>query len=147
MKREILEYVAKYGMCQQVKVEHQKSAKKLQPLMIPEWKWKDVTMNFVSGLPRGKRGNDGIWVIMNCLTIFALFLIMKMTNWIDKLDKLYVNEIVRLHEVPMLIVSNQNPIFTLCSWPSIQHVLGMKLNLSIIFTLRLMGSQREPSKS
>lgn len=66
MKREILEYVAKYGMCQQVKVEYQKSAKKLQPLMIPEWKWKDVTMNFVSGLPRGKRGNDGIWVIMNC---------------------------------------------------------------------------------
>lgn len=42
MKREILEYVARYGMCQQVKVKHQKSAKKLQPLMIPEWKWKDV---------------------------------------------------------------------------------------------------------
>jgi len=68
MNKEVAEYVAKYGVCQQVKVEHQKPARLLQPLLIPEWKWENITMDFVSELPRGKRGSDAIWVIVNRLT-------------------------------------------------------------------------------
>jgi hypothetical protein len=80
MKKEVAEYVAKYGICQQVKVEHQKLAGLLQPLLIPEWKWKNITMDFVSGLPRGRGGSDAVWVIVDRLTKAAPFLAMKMTD-------------------------------------------------------------------
>jgi hypothetical protein len=133
MKKEVAEYVAKCGICQQVKVEHQKPAGFLQPLLIPEWKWENITMDFVSGLPRGKRGSDAIWVIVDRLTKSALFLAMKMTDSVEKLAKLYVDEVVRLHGVPVSIVSDRDPRFTSRLWPSVQQALGTKLNLSTAF--------------
>lgn len=72
--------------------------------MISEWKWKDITIDFISSLPRGRKGNDAIWVIVNRLTKSTLFLSMKMTNAVDKLAKLYVDKMVRLHGVPVSIV-------------------------------------------
>ena len=57
MKREIAEYVSKCGIRQQVKVEHQRPA---GPLQIPEWKWEMITMDFVSGFPKWRKGNDAI---------------------------------------------------------------------------------------
>jgi hypothetical protein len=120
MKKEVAEYVAKCGICQQVKVEHQKPARFLQPLLIPEWKWENITMDFVSGLPRGKRGSDAIWVIVDRLTKSALFLAMKMTDSVEKLAKLYMDEVVRLHGVPVSIVSDRDPRFTFRLWPSVQ---------------------------
>jgi len=133
MRKEVAGYVAKCSICQQVKVEHRKPAGLLQPLPIPEWKWEMITMDFVSGLPRGKRGNNAIWVIMDRLTKFALFLPVKMTDSVDKLAKIYVNEVVRIHGVPTLIVSDRDPRFTSCLWPSIQRALGTNLSISIAF--------------
>lgn len=60
MKREIVEYMAKYAICQQVKVEHQRPTGPLQPLLIPEWKWELITMDFVFRLPRSKKSNNAI---------------------------------------------------------------------------------------
>jgi hypothetical protein len=119
MRKEVAGYMAKYSICQQVKVEHRKPAGLLQPLPIPEWKWEMITMDFVSGLPRGKKGNDAIWVIVDRLTKSALFLPVKMTDSVDKLAKIYVNKIVRLHGVPTSIVSDRDPRFTSRLWPSI----------------------------
>jgi hypothetical protein len=69
-------------------------------------------MDFVSGLPRGKRGSDVIWVIVDQLTKSTLFLAMKMTNSVEKLAKLYVDEVVRLHGMSVSIVSDRDPRFT-----------------------------------
>jgi len=69
-------------------------------------------MDFVSSLPRGKKANDAIWVIMDRLTKFALFIPVKMMNLVDKVAKIYMNEVVRLHEVPISIVSDRDPRFT-----------------------------------
>ena len=133
MKKEVAKYVAKCVICQQVKVERQKPAKFLQPLSIPEWKWENITMDFVSGLPRGKKRSDAIWVIVDRLTKSALFLAMKMTDSVEKLAKLYVDEVVRLHGVPVSIVSDRDPRFTSRLWPSVQQALGTKLSLSTTF--------------
>jgi hypothetical protein len=89
-----------------VKIEHQRPAGELQPLPIPEWKWENIAMDFVTGLPRGKKGNDDIWVVVDRLTKSALFLPIKMTDPVDKLAKLYVNEVIRLHGVPISMVSD-----------------------------------------
>jgi len=126
-------YVAKCSICQQVKVEHQKLVGLLQPLPIPEWKWEMITMDFVSGLPRGKRGNDAIWVIVDRLTKSALFLPVKMTDLVDRLAKMYVNEVVRLHGVPISIVSDRDLRFTSRLWSSIQRALGTNLSISTAF--------------
>jgi len=66
----------------------------------------------MSRLPRGKKGNEAIWIIVDCLISSAHFLHMKMKDSVDKLTKLYVNEVVRLHGVLVFIVFDQDPIFT-----------------------------------
>jgi len=65
MKRKIVEYMSKCKVCQQIKVEHQKPTGILQPLQIPDWKWKMITMDFMLGFPQWKKGNDAIWVIVD----------------------------------------------------------------------------------
>jgi len=52
MKRDVAEYVALCDVCQRVKAEHQRPAGLLQPMKIPEWKWEEVGMDFIVGLPR-----------------------------------------------------------------------------------------------
>jgi hypothetical protein len=79
-KKEIAEYVSKYEMCQHVKIEHQRPPGELQPLPIPKWKWENIAIDFVTGLPKGKKGNDVIWVVVDRLTKSALFLPTKMTD-------------------------------------------------------------------
>ena len=69
-------------------------------------------MDFVTRLPRGKKGNDAIWVVVDRLTKSTLFLPMKMTDSVDKLTKLYVSKIIRLHGVPVSIISDRDPRFT-----------------------------------
>jgi len=100
MKKKIAEYVSRCGICQQVKI-----AMDLQPLPIPEWKWENIAMDFVTGLPKEKKGNEAIWAVVDRLMKSALFLPTKMTDPVDKLAKLYVNEVIRLHGVPLSIVS------------------------------------------
>jgi hypothetical protein len=104
MKREIADYVSKYGVCQQVKIKHQRLARPLQPLQIPEWKWEMITMDHMSGFPKKRKRNDAIWVIVDRLMKSALFLVIKMTNSIDKLAKIYINKVVRLQEISVSIV-------------------------------------------
>lgn len=112
MKREIAEFVAKCLTCQKVKAEHQKPSGLLQPLEIPEWKWEHITMDFVNGLPKTSRGFDVIWVIVDILTKSSHFLLIQVTYSLDRLAKLYVDEILRLHEIPIGIVSDRDARFT-----------------------------------
>jgi hypothetical protein len=60
MKRSVAEYVAICDTCQRVKAEHQRPAGLLQPLKIPEWKWEEITMDFIVGLPRTQKGYNSI---------------------------------------------------------------------------------------
>src|SRR3954463_7631159 len=109
MKRAVARYVSRCRTCQQVKAEHQRPHGLLQPLEIPQWKWDHITMDFVSGLPRSPNGHDSIWVIVDRLTKCAHFLPVRRTDSLAKLSKLYMHEIVRLHGVPLSIVSDRDP--------------------------------------
>ncbi|KAH9658349.1 Endonuclease [Citrus sinensis] len=116
MKRDIAAFVSRCLVCQQVKIEHQRPAGTLQTLHIPQWKWEHITMDFVSGLPRSRRGCDCIWVIVDRLTKSAHFLARKSTDNVGQLAKLFIKEIVRLHGVPVSIVSDRDPLFTSRFW-------------------------------
>ena len=56
-------------------------------------------MDFVSGFPKGKKGNDAIWVIIDRLMKSVLFLPIKMTDSVNNLAKIYINKVVRLHRI------------------------------------------------
>ncbi|GMP22048.1 hypothetical protein CsSME_00000233 [Camellia sinensis var. sinensis] len=127
MKKEIAEHVSKCLQCQQVKAEHQKPGGLLQPLPIPEWKWEHVTMDFVVGLPRTSRGMDSVWVVVDRLTKSAHFLPVKTTFTAYRLATIYVDEIVRLHGVPVSIVSDRDPKFVSRLWKSLQEAMGTEL--------------------
>ena len=112
MKRDIATYVSKCLTCQLVKAERVRKGGLLQPLKVPEWKWEHITMDFGTGLPKTRKGNDAIWVIVDRLTKSAHFLPIKITDSIDVLSKMYLKEIVRLHGVPVSIVSDRDARFT-----------------------------------
>jgi len=111
MKRDIAKYVARCLTCQQVKAEHQKPGGLLQPLPIPVWKWEHITMDFVFGMLRTQKHHDAIWVVVNRLTKSAHFLPLRTFYNAEQLAELYIKEIVRLHGVPLSIVSDRDTKF------------------------------------
>jgi hypothetical protein len=74
MKREIAKYVSECDTCQRVKASHLKVSGTLQPLPIPSWKWEDISMDFIVGLPQTSQKHDSIWVIIDRLTKTVHFL-------------------------------------------------------------------------
>ena len=90
-------------------------------------------MDFVTGLPRTRRQHDAIWVIVDRVTKSAHFLPFSNDDPLDKLAQLYVEEIVRLHGVPISIVSDRDPRFTSRFWSSLQDAMGIRLHFSTTF--------------
>jgi hypothetical protein len=130
MKKDVASYVRKCLNCQQVKALHQRPYGKLQPLEVPEWKWDDIAMDFVVGLPKSRRGNDAIWIVVDRLTKSAHFIPVAVSFNSERLARLYVQEIVRLHGVPKSITSDRDPKFTSRFWRSLQKEMGTQLNFS-----------------
>ncbi|WMV24393.1 hypothetical protein MTR67_017778, partial [Solanum verrucosum] len=79
-----------------------------QRIELPEWKWEMINMDFITGLPRSLRQHDSIWVIVDRMTKLAHFLPVKTTNTAEDYAKLYVQDIVRLHGVPISIISDRD---------------------------------------
>jgi hypothetical protein len=79
LKKDVASHVSLCDVCQRVKAEHQRPAGLLHPLKIPEWKWEEIGMDFIMGLPRTSAGYDSIWVIVDRLTKVAHFIPVKTT--------------------------------------------------------------------
>ena len=90
-------------------------------------------MDFVMGFPRTLKGFNAVWVIVDRLTKSTHFLTIRWGISLERLAELYMNEIVRLHGVPVSIVSDRDPRFTLRFWGSLQKALGTKLHMSTAF--------------
>ncbi|KAK5772115.1 hypothetical protein PVK06_048386 [Gossypium arboreum] len=120
MKRDISDFVSKCLICQQVKAEHQVPSGLLQPIMIPEWKWDRITMDFILGLPLSPRKKDAIWVVVDRLMKSAHFIPIRSDYSLDKLAELYILDIVRLNGVPLSIVSDRDPRLTSMFWKKLQ---------------------------
>ena len=133
MKRDVSEFVTKFFVCQRVKAEHQVPSGLLQPIRIPEWKWDRITMDFVVGLPLTGRKHDSVWVVVDQLTKSAHFLPVRTDYSLDKLAKLYIKEIVRLHGIPISIISDRDLRFTSRFWGKLQEALVTRLNFSTTF--------------
>ncbi|GKA02952.1 putative reverse transcriptase domain-containing protein [Tanacetum coccineum] len=132
-ERKIVTYVSKYLTCAKVKIEYQKPYGLLVQPEIPQWKWENITMDFVTKLPKTAAGQDTIWVIVNRLTKSAHFLPMREDDTLEKLTRQYLKEVVSKHGVPVSIISDCDGKFTSQFWKSLNKALGTRLDMSIAY--------------
>ncbi|GJZ57406.1 putative reverse transcriptase domain-containing protein [Tanacetum coccineum] len=133
MKADIATYVSKYLTYARVKAEHQRPSGLLVQPVIPEWKWDNITMDFITKLPRSSQGFDIIWVIMDRLTKSAHFLPIRENDPLEKLARLYLNRIVARHGIPASIICDRDGRFTLNFWRSFQKALGTYISMSTTY--------------
>ncbi|GKD00167.1 putative reverse transcriptase domain-containing protein [Tanacetum coccineum] len=133
MKVEIATHVSKCMTCAKVKAEYQKPSCLLVQPVIPVWKWENITMDFVTKLPKMTSGQDIIWVIIDRFTKSAHFLPMKETDTMDKLMRQYLKEVVSRHGVPVSIISDRDSKFTSHFWKSLNEALGTQLDMSTAY--------------
>ncbi|GJY45070.1 reverse transcriptase domain-containing protein [Tanacetum coccineum] len=97
------------------------------------YKWDKITMDFITKLPRTKSGHDTIWVIVDKLTKSAHFLAIREDYSTNRLARLYIDEIVARHGVPVSIISDRDGRFTLRFWQTLQKALGTRLDMSTTY--------------
>ncbi|GKB04915.1 putative reverse transcriptase domain-containing protein, partial [Tanacetum coccineum] len=116
-----------------VKAEHQRPSGLLVQPKIPKWKWDNITMDFVTKLPKTSQGYDTIWVIVDRLTKSAIFTPMRETDPLDKLARMYLKEVVTRHGIPVSIICDHDPRFASNFWRSLQNALGTNLDMSTAY--------------
>eukprot|EP00253_Pinus_taeda_P012175 PITA_12175 len=133
MKKDIAEYLARCLECQQIKAEHQHPAGLLQPLPILEWKWEIISMDFITGLPKTKKGNDSIMVIVDKLSKAAHFIPVQSTYRAPQIAHVFMQNVFRLHGLPKVIISDRDVKFTSAFWRTLFADLGTQLNFSTAY--------------
>ena len=103
-------------------------------------------MDFVSGFPLTQRKHDSVWVIVDRLAKSTHFLPVRLDYSMDRLVKLYVKEKVRLHGIPLSIVSDHDPSFTSRFWKELQSAMGTWLNFSTVFHPQTDGQSEKVIK-
>ena len=112
MKKEIAAYVARCDTCSRVKADHLKPTRLLQPLSILGWKWEEISMDFIVGLPPTQKGFYSIWVIVDRLTKSAHFILVSTHYRSHEYAALYITHIVCLHgyQEPLCQIEDPNSL-------------------------------------
>nr|GEX38839.1 hypothetical protein [Tanacetum cinerariifolium] len=139
MKAEIATYISKCLTCAKVKIEYQKSSDLLVQPEIPQWKWENITMDFVTKLPKTAAGQDTICIIVDRLTKSAYFLPMSEDDTLEKLTRQYLKEVVSKHGVLVSIISDRDIKFTSHFWKSLNKALGTRLDMSTTYYPEIDG--------
>jgi hypothetical protein len=106
---------------------------------VAEWKWEEIGMDFIVGLPHTRDGYDSIWVIVDRLTKVAHFIQVKTTYTRARLAELYIPQIVCLHGVPKKIVSDRGTQFMYQFQQKLHESMDMKLNFSSAYHPQMDG--------
>ncbi|KAD2805477.1 hypothetical protein E3N88_38854 [Mikania micrantha] len=135
--------IARYCLtCSKVKAEYQKPSGLLQQPEIPMWKWEQISMDFITKLPRTPSGCDTIWVIVDRLTKSAHFLAIKETDKIEELTRIYIKEVIARHGVPISIILDRDARFTSNFWKSLHKSLGIRLGMSTTYHPQTDGQSK-----
>ncbi|GKC96649.1 reverse transcriptase domain-containing protein [Tanacetum coccineum] len=92
---------------------------------IPQWKWDNITMDFITKLPKSSQGYDTIWVFVNRLTKSAIFIPIRETDPMEKLARMYLKGVVTRHGIPVSIICDRDPRFASNFWKSLQKALDL----------------------
>nr|ABI34334.1 Gag-pol polyprotein, putative [Solanum demissum] len=133
MKGDIAGFVAKCPNCQQLKVEHQRPGGLSQNIIISTWKWEDVNMDIIVGLPQTRIQHDSNCVIIDRMTKSAHLIPIRVSYSVEDYAKLYIPKIVKLRGVPLSIISDRGTQFTPHIWKPFQKGLGTTVKISMTF--------------
>jgi len=129
MNNVVQDYVKKCDVCQRQKYLAMSLTGLLQPLNVPNQVWEDVSLDFVTGLPRSK-GYEAILVVVYRLSKYSHFILLKQPYTAKRVAKVFANEVVWLHDIPKSIVSDRDPIFLSNFWKELFKVQGNMLQMS-----------------
>jgi hypothetical protein len=127
MKHETTRYVSECDTCRKVKADYMKPGGLLQPLNIPDWKWDDISMDFIVGLPLTAHKFNSIWVIVDRLTKYAHFILVNTNYNIQKYVKIYIIRVLCLRRVPKMIISDRGSQFVTRLWEQLHASLKTHL--------------------
>ena len=130
LKADVEQYVRNCQQCQVNKAERLRRGGLLLPLEIPEKKWQSISMDFVVGLPRTRRGDNAIWVVVDRLTKMARFIPTRDSISAVQLAHLFVEKLFSLYGLPVDIVSDRDPKFTGHFWREVFKKLDTRLSMS-----------------
>ncbi|GKC76803.1 putative reverse transcriptase domain-containing protein [Tanacetum coccineum] len=130
MKADIATYVSKCLTCARVKAEHPRPS---------QWKWDNITMDFVTKLPKSSQGYDIIWVIIDRIIKSAIFVPMRETDPMEKLERMYLKEVVTRHGIHVSVVCDRDPRFASNFWRSLQKALDTSLDMNTAYHLQTNG--------
>jgi hypothetical protein len=127
MKCKVARYVSECNTCRKVKADYMKPGGLLQPLSIPDWKWEDISMDFIVGLPLTAHKVDAIWMIFYCFTKYAHFIPVHTCFIAEKYVEIYIPRILCLHGFPKMIISDRGSSFVARFWEQLHASLGIHL--------------------
>jgi hypothetical protein len=127
MKRETARYVSECDTCRKVKADYMKPGGLLQLLSVPDWKWDDISIDFIVGLPLTARKFNSIWVIIDRLTKSAHFILVNTNYNVQKYAEIYVAHVLCLHGVLKTIISDRGSQFVDHFWEQLHASLGTHL--------------------
>ncbi|MCH83302.1 transposon Tf2-1 polyprotein, partial [Trifolium medium] len=132
MKGTIQEFVRKCDICQRQKYMATSPGGLLQPLPVPNQIWEDISMDFITGLPKSK-GFEAIFVVVDRLSKYSHFIPLKHPYTAKSIAEVFCKEIVKLHGIPLSIVSDRDPIFSSSFWKELFKLQGTKLKMSTAY--------------
>ncbi|KAJ1703891.1 hypothetical protein LUZ63_003670 [Rhynchospora breviuscula] len=129
MKEQVMEFIRRCETCQLTKPEHISIPGLLQPLPIPPEAWNSIGMDFITGLPKSE-GKEVLLIVVDRLTKYGHFLPLAHPYTASSVAQLFLENIYKLHGLPVSIVSDRDPVFTSQFWKELMRKLGIQLNMS-----------------
>lgn len=132
MKQDVENFVKQCSVCQHSKHSNTHPLGLLQPLPIPEGVWRDLSMDFIEGLPKSQ-GYSVILVVVDKLTKFAHFLPVKHPYTAASIAELFMDNVVKLHGLPNSIVTDRDTIFISNFWKQLFKLYKVNLQLNTAY--------------
>jgi hypothetical protein len=143
MKCEIAHYLSGCNACRKVKADYIDPSGLLQPLSIPDWKWDDISMDFIVGLSLTTRNFNSIWLIMDRLTKSYHFILINTNYNTQKYAKIHIACVLCLHGLPKMIVCDRGSQFVAHFWEQLHVSLMTHLIHSSAYHLQMDGQTKQ----